>query len=112
VAVDRCRSSSSNDYVNYFALLARLTQFGNPEACMLIGIQTVFMENHSLRPCLNYLTRAADGGHSMAAYLVAIFLYRHNGDGSDDNTARQYIRQIEGEEESRAMAVANQRVGG
>jgi hypothetical protein len=28
----------------------------------------------------------------MAAYLVAIFLYRHNGGASDDNTTRQYIR--------------------
>ena len=70
---------SSNDLVNYFALLARLTQVNNLEACLLIGIQTVFTENHSPRPFLDYLTRAADGGHNVAAYLVTIFLYRHNG---------------------------------
>jgi hypothetical protein len=34
--------------------------------------------------------------------LVTIFFYRHNGSAGDDNTTRWYIRQIEGEEESRA----------
>jgi hypothetical protein len=58
------------------------------------------MENYSPRPCLDYLTHAADGGHNVAAYLVAIFLYRHNGDASDNNTMRRYIRWVEGEEES------------
>ena len=35
VVVDRCRrgARSSSDHVNYFALLARLTQVKNPEAC-------------------------------------------------------------------------------
>ena len=69
------------------------------------------MENHSPLPCLDYLTRAADGGHNMAAYLVAIFLYRHNGNVGDDDTVRRYIRQVEGEEKSWAMVV-DQRVGG
>ena len=36
----------------------------------------------------------------MAAYLVAIFLYGHNGYAGDDNTARWYIRWVEGKEES------------
>ena len=46
VAVGRCRrgARSSNDLVNYFALLARLTQVNNPEACLLTGIQIVFTE--------------------------------------------------------------------
>ena len=70
---------------------------------MLTGIQTVFAENHSPRPCLDYLTRATNGGHNVAAYLVAIFLYRHNGDAGDDNTMRRYIRRVEGEEESLAV---------
>jgi hypothetical protein len=49
MAVDQCRRGvrSSNDLVNYFALLARLTQVDNLEACLLIGIQTIFVENHS-----------------------------------------------------------------
>ena len=69
------------------------------------------MENHSPWPSLDYLTRTAVGGHNMAAYLVAIFLYRHNGDAGDDNTTRRYIRWVEGEEESQVV-VADQRVGG
>ena len=79
---------------------------------MLTRIQTVFTKNHSPRPCLDYLTRAANGGHNMVAYLVTIFLYRHNGDARDDNnTGRRYIRWVEGEEESWAVA-ADQQVGG
>ena len=67
---------------------------------MLTGIQTVFAENHSPRPCLDYLTHTANGRHNVTVYLVAIFLYRHNGGADDDNTARRYIRRVEGEEES------------
>ena len=102
VVVDRCKhkARSSNDLINYFALLARLTQVDNPEACLLTRIQIVFTENHSPRPCLDYLTRAADGGHNVVAYLVAILLYRHNDDASDDYTARRYMRRVEDEEES------------
>jgi hypothetical protein len=103
--MDRCRrgARSLNDLVNYFALLARLSQVNNLEACLLTRIQTIFTKNHSPQPCLDYLTRAADGKHKVAAYLVAIFLYRHNGDAGDDNTMRRYIRWVKGEEESRAV---------
>ena len=38
----------------------------------------------------------------MAAYLVALWLYKHNGDAGDDNTVRRYIRWVEGEEVSQA----------
>jgi hypothetical protein len=107
VAVDWCRPSLSNDCVKYFTLLARLTQFGYPEACLLTGIQTVFVENHSPRSCLDYLTRITDGGHNMAAYQVTIFLYRNNGGVGDDNTVRQYKRWIEGEEESRVTVASD-----
>jgi hypothetical protein len=98
---------SLNDLVNYFALLARLTQVDNLEACLLIGIQTIFVENHSPQPCLDYLTHATDGGHNVTAYLVTIFLYRHNGDAGDNNTARQYIRRVKGKEESWAVVATN-----
>ena len=94
----------SNDLINYFALLARLTQVNNLEACLLIGIQTVFTENHSPRPFLDYLTCATDGGHNVAAYLVTIFLYRRNDYAIDDDTAQWYIRWVEGKEESWAVA--------
>ena len=91
---------SSMHRINYFTLLARLTQVGNLKACLLTGIQTVFTENHSPWPCLDYLTRATNGGHNVAAYLVTIFIYRHNGGAGYDNTVRWYTRWIEGEEES------------
>ena len=82
-----------------------MAQVGNLEACFLTGIQTIFMEKHSPQPCLDDLARAADGGHNQAAYLVTLLLYRHNGDAGDDDTARQYIRWVEGEEVSWAAAV-------
>ena len=62
------------------------------------------MEKRSPQPCLDDLTRAADGGHNLAAYLVAILLYRHNGGAGDDDIARQCMRQVEGEEESPVAA--------
>jgi hypothetical protein len=43
----RCGTRSTNDLINYFTLLARLTHVDNPEACLLTGIQTIFTENHS-----------------------------------------------------------------
>jgi hypothetical protein len=38
----------------------------------------------------------------VAAYIAAIVLYRANGGAGDDDTARWYIRQVEGQEESTA----------
>ena len=54
----------------------------------------VFEETHRPRPCLDNLARTADGGHNLAANLVAILLYRHNGDAHDDDTARRYMRRL------------------
>jgi hypothetical protein len=50
VAMDRCRhrARSWNDLDNYYTLFASLTQLDNPEACFLIGIPMVFMDNHTL----------------------------------------------------------------
>ena len=64
------------------------------------------MEKHSARPCLNDLAHAADGRHNLAAYLVALLLYRHNGNAGDDDTVRQYIRWVKDEEVSWEAAVA------
>ena len=63
------------------------------------------MEKQSLRPCLDDLARTADGGYNLAAYLVSLLLCRHNGGAGDDDTMRQYMRWLEGEEESQAVAV-------
>ena len=43
--------------------------------------------------------------HNVVAYLVVIYLYRHKGDAGNDNTVRQYIRHVEGEEELWAVVV-------
>ena len=94
-----------DDPVYYEALLASLTQVGNLEACFFTRIQTVFMEKHSPWPCLINLAYAANGEHNLVAYLVALLLYRHNGDAGDDDTARRYIRWVEGEEVLRVAAV-------
>jgi hypothetical protein len=99
LALDRFRSGwTGADPVNYYTLLASL------EACFLIEIQTVFMGKRNPQLRLNDLTHAADGGHNLAAYLVAILLYRHNRSAGDDDTARRCMRQAKGKEESRAEA--------
>jgi hypothetical protein len=113
VALDWCeREWGWNDLGNYFALLVNLTQLGNLEAYFLTGIPIVFEENHRPRPCLDHRALVADVGHNLVAYLVALLLYRHNVDARNDDTARWYMRWIKGEEESRAAAPADQRVGG
>ena len=101
VALDQCRCGLGwNDVGDYYALLSSLTQLGNLKACFLTGIQTIFMEKHSPRPCLDDLAHATDGEHNLVAYLVTLLLYRHNGDAGDDNTTRRYIRRVEGEDVS------------
>ena len=68
----------------------------------------VFEETHTSQPCLNDLAHAAVGGYNLAAYLVAILLYRHHGDACDDDTVRRYMRRVEGEEGSWAAIAADQ----
>ena len=48
LALDQVRHGRTRvDPVNYYALLASLTQVDNSEACFLTGIQIVFMEKRS-----------------------------------------------------------------
>ena len=93
LALDQFRCGRTwDDPIDYEALLASLTHVGNAEACFLTKIQTVFMEKDSPQPCLNNFTHTADGRHNLAAYLVALLPYRHNGDAGDGDTVRWYIR--------------------
>jgi hypothetical protein len=62
----------------------------------------LFGENYSSRLSIAKLEVAAQAGHNVAAYVATMVLYRANGGTSDDDTARRYIRQVEGEEESAA----------
>uniref|UniRef100_A0A0Q3QEW9 Uncharacterized protein n=1 Tax=Setaria italica TaxID=4555 RepID=A0A0Q3QEW9_SETIT len=66
----------------------------------------LFRENCKPRPCLDELAHAAAGGHNVATYVATLFLYRANSSTGDHDTMMQYIRKVEGEEESRA-AVAD-----
>ena len=99
------RGRTWDDPVNYEALLSSLTQVGNLEGCFLTGMQTIFMEKHSPRQCLDDLACATDGGHNLAGYLVTLLLYRYNGNAGNDDTMRRYIRQVKGKEVSWAVAV-------
>ena len=97
VALDQCkRRLGWNNVGNYYALLSSLTQLGNLETCFLTGIPMVFEETHRPRPCLGDLARSTDGGYNLVAYLVAILLYRHNGDARHDDNVRRYMRRVEG----------------
>ena len=93
------RVTSWNDLGDYYALLLILAQLGNPRACLRTGIPILFEEIHNPQPRLDDLVRTTNGRHNLVAYLVAIFLYRHNGNASDDDTTRQYRRWVKGEEE-------------
>ena len=70
------------------------------------------MENRSLRPCLDDLTRATDGEHNLVTNLIALLLYNHNGGANDDDTMRRYMGWVSGEEESWAAVAVDQLVGG
>jgi len=68
------------------------------------------MKKQSLQPSVDDLARAADGGHNLAAYLVALLLYRHNCGADNDDAMRRYMRRVKGEEESWVATAADQRV--
>ncbi|RLM56312.1 hypothetical protein C2845_PM10G12420 [Panicum miliaceum] len=89
----------------YDALLARLTQIDNPEACFITGLGVVFGELKPVaQPCIIVFTHAAAEGHNVAAYMAAVLLYMANAGAAADDAARRYIRQVEGEEEAAAAA--------
>ncbi|KAG2587234.1 hypothetical protein PVAP13_5NG126900, partial [Panicum virgatum] len=88
-----------NDIDAYIALLAHLTNIGNPEAYYISGINNDFSKGTpKARPCIVELAHAAECDHNVAAY--------------DDEAARRYMRQVEGEEEAAAGARAGASAGG
>ena len=58
-------------------------------------------------PCIVELDRAAKRGHNVAAYVTAILLFKANTGADDDQAARRYMRQVEGEEEAAAGAAGS-----
>ncbi|KAF8688850.1 hypothetical protein HU200_042121 [Digitaria exilis] len=67
-------------------------------ACFLTGMDDIFGRNHSPRPPLEQLHRAAAAGHRTAAYMAAVFLYRPNNSNDTDATAMEYMKQVEFED--------------
>jgi hypothetical protein len=93
-----------NDRKGYDALLDCLTYIRNPEACFLSGMDILFGENYSSRSSIAKLEEEAQARHNVADYIAAMVLYRANGGTGDDDTARLYIREVEGEEELAVVA--------
>jgi hypothetical protein len=77
-----------------------MTQVGNLDACFLTGNKRLFYGGLNnwpeARACINdELTRAAEGGHNVAAYVAAVLHYRTNAGITNDDTARWHIKQAE-----------------
>ncbi|KAG0532936.1 hypothetical protein BDA96_04G148200 [Sorghum bicolor] len=83
-------------------LTHKLARHGNPGACFLTGLKTLFFEHHDTNtpPRVDMLRRAADGGHQSARYVVAVVLFRMRYDTANDDEARRLLREVEGEESS------------
>ncbi|CAN6169957.1 unnamed protein product [Urochloa humidicola] len=91
------------DYRN--DLIAKLAEAGNEAACFRDGLRVVFDVYWSELDCpLDNLESAAHKGHNLAAYMLALCLYRRNGGAVDDEKAKELIRKLEGEDRPGAAA--------
>jgi hypothetical protein len=79
-----------------------MTHKRNPRACFHYEMDILLGKTYSSRPSIAKLEEASQARHNVATYVAAMVLYRANGSAGDDDTARRYIRQVEGEEESAA----------
>ncbi|XP_025815705.1 uncharacterized protein LOC112892812 [Panicum hallii] len=93
VALEREASMLWSDSERYLAVVGSLSGAGNPEACFLSGVALAFA-HRCARPGVELLERAAAEGHKVAAYVLALVLYKTAG-ASD--VARRHIREVEGE---------------
>ncbi|RLN22440.1 hypothetical protein C2845_PM07G02010 [Panicum miliaceum] len=93
VALEREAAMLWSDSERYLAVVGSLSGAGNPEACFLSGVALAFA-HRCARPGAELLGRAAAAGHKVAAYVLALVLYKAGG-ASD--VARRHIRQVEGE---------------
>jgi len=82
-----------SDAERYLAVVGSLAGAGNPEACFLSGVALVFA-HRCVRPGAELLGQAAAAGHKVAAYVLALVLYKAGG-ASD--VATRHIRQVVGE---------------
>jgi len=73
-------------------IITGLATVGNPEACFRSGMCLVFGKQHgTIMPCLDPLRRAAEAGHKVAIYALALLLYRPNsGDSNYDEACTKH----------------------
>ncbi|CAO2044974.1 unnamed protein product [Urochloa humidicola] len=91
------------DYRN--DLIGKLAEAGNEEACFRDGVRVIFDVYRSDLVCpLDNLKSAAHKGHNLAAYMLAVCLYRRNGGAVDDEKAKELIRKLKGEDGPGAAA--------
>jgi len=83
-----------SDAERYLAVVGSLSATGNPEACFLAGVALVFAHRRARPRGAELLGQAAAAGHKVAAYVLALVLYKA-GDAS--GAATRHIRQVEGE---------------
>jgi hypothetical protein len=86
-------------------LVNKLAEVGHPEGCFRYGMRDIFGVNRGLlQSCLEVLKTAADAGHTLAAYMRALCLYRRNSGTGDDAEAMRLIREVEDNEDAAAPA--------
>ncbi|CAN6221662.1 unnamed protein product [Urochloa humidicola] len=85
------------DYRNN--LIGKLAKAGNEEACFHDGVRIIFdVYRSKLVYPIDNLKSATHKGHNLAAYMLAVCLYRRNGSAVDDEKAKELIRKLEGED--------------
>lgn len=94
VALEREESMRWFDHDRYLALVDNLAGAGNPEACFVLGLTLVFAQRQMGPAGTEWLRRAAAGGHKVAAYVLGVLHYSYR----NDNEAKRYIGQVEGED--------------
>jgi hypothetical protein len=66
----------------------------------------VFVEDcNALMPWLDMLECSAVAGHDVAAFVLSLVLHRSNSGAGNDNTARRWLRKVEGDEAGSATNV-------
>ncbi|CAN6234748.1 unnamed protein product [Urochloa humidicola] len=93
----------NGDYREY--LIANLAEAGNIEACFRDGLRVIFDVNRRELNCLlDNLESTANKRHNLAAYMLAMCLYRRNGGDGDDEKAKELLRKLKVQDGPRVAA--------
>jgi hypothetical protein len=94
------------DHKYHAKLIARLASVDNLEAYFYVGMHAVFVEDHSaLMPWLDMLERSATTSHDVVVFVLSLVLHRSNSGADNDNIARQWLREVKGDEAGLAANV-------